>query len=132
MDSIEQKKVHNVHVKRVVQKLAHSVKAFCVTRILEQVMANLLNDEQKLFRVHGDGAGPVANLTGRARQYRRPDYTGTGEAGCEMYGTRRGRGMFRKIIYGTRRGGLANPTGRAPRGIKISCPAHLCSKWRHL
>jgi hypothetical protein len=87
MDSIEQKKVHNVHVKRVVQKLAHSVKAFCVTRILEQVMANLLNDEKKLFRVHGDGAGPVANLTGRSRQYRRPDYTGTGEAGCEMYGT---------------------------------------------
>jgi hypothetical protein len=56
--------------------------------------ANLLNDEQKLFRVHGDGAGPVANLTGRARQYRRPDYTATGEAGCGMYGTRRGRGMF--------------------------------------
>jgi hypothetical protein len=44
MDSIEQKKVHNVHVKRVVQKLAHSVKAFCVTRIFEQVMANRETD----------------------------------------------------------------------------------------
>ncbi len=63
MDSIEQKKVHNVHVKKVVQKLAHSVKAFCVTRILEQVMANLLNDEQKLFRVHRNGAGEAVQKT---------------------------------------------------------------------
>jgi hypothetical protein len=63
MDSIEQKKVHKVHIKKVVQKLAHSVKAFCVTRILEQVMTNLLNDEQKLFRVHGDRAGEAVQKT---------------------------------------------------------------------
>ncbi len=42
-----------------------------------------------------------------------------------MNGAGRGRGTFRKIICGTRRGGFANPTGRVPRGIKISCPAHL-------
>jgi hypothetical protein len=79
--------------KKVVQKLAHSVIVFCVTRILEQLMTHLLNDEQKIFRVHGGGAGPVTDLTGR---YRKPGCTRTGEAGCGTYWTRRGGVCFKK------------------------------------
>ncbi len=81
---------------------------------------------KKKIRVYAGGTGPVAKLTGRAGRGRESVYAGTGGTMCRMNGAGRGRGTFRKIICGTRRGGFANPTGRVPRGIKISCPAHLC------
>ncbi len=68
MDLIEQKRAQNA-CKKVVKKLAHSVTAFCVTRILEQLIAHLLNDEQKLFsdsRGRG-GRGGTESLTARER-----------------------------------------------------------------
>jgi hypothetical protein len=73
-------------------------------------MANLLNDEQKLFRVHGDVAGPVANLTGRARQYKRPDYTRTGEAGAGYTFKNHLRDEARRVgeSYGTGPAGYQN------------------------
>jgi hypothetical protein len=93
MDSIEQKSAEDA-CKKVVQKLVHSVQDLGVTRMLKQVIGHLLNDVQKISRVHGDGAGPVANLTGRAGWYRKPDCTGPGGTGFRMHGTRRGRGVF--------------------------------------
>ena len=79
----------------------------------------------KSFGFTGCGSGPVANSTGRRDKPESHIKTGTGESGYKTYGTRRVRDTFLKIFYGTRQDGLRNPTGRGPRGIKISCPAHL-------
>ncbi len=51
-------------------------------------------------RGRGDGAEPVANLTGRARQYRRPDYTGTARRVAECTG--RGEAGWRILRDGPR------------------------------
>ena len=57
------------------------------------------------------GSGPFANSTGGRDKPENPVNTGTGGSGYRTCGTRRGRGTFKKMIYGTRRGGLRNPTG---------------------